>query len=75
VCIQRRTIRDCREKDLICSGQNSREIKGVDTMGLFSFIGKTTLSVICLATPGAQMAVLPLWLGSGESNDGSDIGE
>jgi|TARA_B110000444_G_scaffold259442_1_gene303179 hypothetical protein len=44
-------------------------------MGLFSFIGKTTLSVICLATPGAQMAVLPLWLGSGESNDGSDIGE
>jgi hypothetical protein len=44
-------------------------------MGLFSFIGKTALSAICIATPGAQMAVLPIWLGSAESGDGSDIGE
>ena len=66
----------CRWKNLIwLPARIASIIKGVDTMGLFSFIGKTTLSVICLATPGAQMAVLPLWLGSGESNDGSDIGE
>ena len=44
-------------------------------MGLFSFIGKATLSVICLATPGAQLAVLPILLGSGGSGDGSDVGE
>tara|TARA_B100000767_G_C19243960_1_gene320407 strand:+ start:250 stop:423 length:174 start_codon:yes stop_codon:yes gene_type:complete len=53
----------------------ANNIKGVDRMGLFSFIGKTALSAICLATPGAQMAVLPLWLGSAEGGDGSDIGE
>ena len=44
-------------------------------MGLFSFIGKATLSAVCLATPGAQMAVLPIWLDSGASGDGSDVGE
>lgn len=44
-------------------------------MGLFSFIGKVTLSAVCLATPGAQMGVLPIWLDSAASGDGSDVGE
>ena len=44
-------------------------------MGLFSLIGKVTLSAICLATPGAQMGILPIWLDSAAGGDGSDVGE
>ena len=52
-----------------------RKKNGVDKMGLFSFIGKVTLSAVCLATPGAQVGVLPIWLDSAASGDGSDVGE